>query len=441
MDSDFHSTSNHRVKLNVGGKHFETTLSTLRHTPIHLPHLLTTASTTPIFFDADPHHFTTLLSTARTHHHLTPSPFTPYDSSHTTTLTPPLSPFISTFAPPTTTTTTAPTTAPITLPLLLGHNNLISHYHPTTLTHLSTIPTHLPLITSISALSSTVSAVASSSRPGLHFFSDHHISTVLWSDPTDLRTLSSHVTSLTSPPSSSTVFACFKTRHAENTILVIDKTTLKISSEIGRQSGNTSKSAALTKLTCVQQLGLLVGSAVTCSAFGYSGYVRIWDVRSGKTLWETSGEGRGRRLGDGIADVDVDEETGIMAKVGSRSGDVGVADLRMLGGGGDEDPWVYLEEVNPGLRGTGAVRGSVVVHCWNKHVFVGRDGALEAWSMVNGGGYRRNFMDKEEEEEEEKKGRIRMIGGGGNRLFVARDDVEGLEVWETSTSSGLITLS
>ncbi|KAK9689742.1 hypothetical protein RND81_09G077900 [Saponaria officinalis] len=431
------SEPNNRVKLNAGGKHFETTFSTLQHSSLLLP--TTTTTTIPLFMDVDPHHMSTLLSHSRRPPLCSPPPLSPFDASLSSTVSPPLHPLISTFSLSSSS-------------LLLAHGGLISRFHPSSLSLSSSTRTHLHHISSLSPVSATVSAAASdffSSPPGLHLFDPtRHLATILWSDTSDPRTDKSRVTALDSSESESThLFACFDCRHRENAVLVLDKSTLRVVSEIGRQSGNSAKSAALSKLKWVPSMGVLVGSSVTGGAFGYSGYIRMWDTRSGKEVWETGepgGSGRSNRLGDTMADVDVDVDGMYIAKVGSRSGDVGVADMRRLG----DDPWVYLEDSNPGLRGSGPVRESAVVHCWKEHIFVARDRALEAWSRVNGGGggegetrwgrYRRNYVDKEEDE---KRGIIRKIGGGGNRLFVARENVEGVEVWEGSRSSGLIMVS
>ena len=50
--------------------------------------------------------------------------------------------------------------------------------------------------------------------------------------------------------------------------------------------------------------------------------------------------------------------------------------------------------------------------------------------------HRRNFVDKVEDCE---RGIITRIEGGGHRLFVIRENVEGIEVWESSHSSGTVS--
>lgn len=198
------------------------------------------------------------------------------------------------------------------------------------------------------------------------------------------------------------------------------------------------------KLTWIPATGVLVGSAVTGGAFGYSGYVRLWDPRSGDVVWETNepgGSGRSSRFGDSFADVEADVEGLLLFKLCSKSGDLAMADMRFL----KDDPWVYMKEKNPSLVSCGEVRNSVV-HCYRGQVFVAREGALEVWSRAEQkensegnaeGFFRRNFVDKREDSE---RGVIKKIEGGGDRLFVSREDVEGIEVWESSHSAGAISV-
>lgn len=163
-------------------------------------------------------------------------------------------------------------------------------------------------------------------------------------------------------------------------------------------------------------------------------------------VWETNepGSGRSSRFGDPFADVDVDPGESAIFKVCSKSGDLAVVDLRRLG----EDPWVYLEEKNPSLRNPGGGGTSILLHCYRKQVFVSREGGLEVWSQMEEEEgrveaspceriYRRNFVDKEEDA---SRGVIRRMEGGGNRLFISREGVEGIEVWESSNFSGAISV-
>uniref|UniRef100_A0A803N835 Potassium channel tetramerisation-type BTB domain-containing protein n=1 Tax=Chenopodium quinoa TaxID=63459 RepID=A0A803N835_CHEQI len=396
------SNQKERIKLNIGGKLFETTVSTAA--PSSFLDSLSSSTHPPPFIDRDPEIFSSLLSLLRTHR---------LPSS--------------------------------TLP----HSGQISYYDGPTLSLSSTLRTHLHDISSIVSISPEISVVGSNSFSGLHLYTrENHAGSLYWMDDSDTRVHKSRVTSI-ADLGMAVFAAAFECRHGENAVQIVDKSTLKVVAEIGRQSGNSAKSTAIKRLRWVPEVGLLVGSAVNWGAFGYSGYVRVWDPRSGEMVWETNEPGgvvRSSRLDDTMADIDVDPEELFLAKVGSKTGDLGVADLRKLG----SDPWVYLEDRYPGLSRDWNAGGSVVVHCYKGNVFVGRGGGLEAWSrvadraVVGDGGrgerewgvYRRNYVDKVEDL---KRGIISKIEGGGNRLFVRRENVGGIEVWETSCSSGVKT--
>ena len=166
-------------------------------------------------------------------------------------------------------------------------------------------------------------------------------------------------------------------------------------------------------------------------------------------VWETiePGSGRSSRFGDSFADVDVDVGESTLFKICSKSGDLAMADLRNL----VDDPWVYLNDKNPSMINRSDGGGYSVIHCYKKQAFVGREGGLEVWSRVEGrengvagesgvceGLYRRNFVDKLKDSE---RGIIKKIEGGGNRLFVSRENAEGIEVWESSNSSAAVLIT
>ncbi|KAL8109820.1 hypothetical protein AgCh_025788 [Apium graveolens] len=165
----------------------------------------------------------------------------------------------------------------------------------------------------------------------------------------------------------------------KNCVLEIDKLSLRVKSEIGRQNGNSSKSVVLGKLMYLSELDLVFGSSISSGAFGYSGYVRLWDVRSGKVVWEMNepGLGMNNRYGDSFSDVDVDKVELNLFKVLSKSGDLAIADLRKL----SDDPWLYIKDKNLSLSNIGGGVSSVI-HCYKKQAFVARDGELEVWSRV-----------------------------------------------------------
>lgn len=306
-------------------------------------------------------------------------------------------------------------------------------------------------ISGLRKVGSDIAAIGSEMEPGLHFYNlanSSRVGLVDWVDDSDPRIYKARVNAI--GDSEGSVFAAFDCGHRENCVLMVDKETMKVSSEIGRQSGSSAKTAVVRKLTYVPERGVLVGISVTSGAFGYSGYVRLWDPRSGEVVWEMNdpGSGRSSRFGDSFADMDVDLEELRLFKLCSKSGDLAVADLRKL----SEDPWIYLVEKNPRLSivGGGSGVGNMSVHCYRKQVFVGRGGELEVWSTVVEkddnfleerklweGMYRRNFLDKAEDS---RRGVIKKIEGGGDRLFVTRENVEGFEVWQSSNFSSVVSI-
>ncbi|KAI9116205.1 hypothetical protein K1719_013135 [Acacia pycnantha] len=466
-DSHCVTSPDDRIKLNVGGKLFESTLSTLRSGgPDSLFTALSyrdTGDTKPVFIDRDPEIFSVLISLLRTNQlpstarrfskqeladealyygidtqlrsAMAPSSFDGIDASNTTTIRPASEGLSSSF-----------TAAEVDGSIWIAHGGQVSCYD-WNLSHSCTIRTHLDEIDSICRVWPEIAAIGSASNAGLHFydFSDgRNVGTVQWTDPSDPRIFKARVNAIAG--SESSIFAAFDCQHRENCILEVDKTKLQIVSQLARQSGNQVKHTVPRKLTWVPQTGVLVGNTVTSGAFGYSGYIRLWDPRSGEVVWETNepGAGRSSRFGDSFACVGVDVEGLALFKLCSQSGDLAMADMRHL----KEDPWIYLQEKNPSLVNTGGVSSSVI-HCYRRQVFVGREGDLEVWSRLEGmkngaeiaggdaeGLYRRNFVDKIKDSE---RGIIKQIEGGGNRLFISREDVEGIEVWETS-SSGVISV-
>ncbi|KAG8377010.1 hypothetical protein BUALT_Bualt09G0123700 [Buddleja alternifolia] len=453
-----------RIKLNVGGKLFETTVSTLRsggpdsllsalsNRPVH----------DPVFIDRDPEIFTILLSLLRTtrlpstakrfsnqelideslyfgiesqlRSALAPSRLSGIDTSLSTTVKPSSDGDVSDFH-----------AIDSDGSLWVAHGGQVSVYD-WNLSHTATVRTHLDFITSMKRIRPEIAAVGSLHGSGLHFYNmanGRRVNSAEWVDPSDVRIYKARVHAIAD--SENSVFASYECQHGENCVIMIDKSTMRISSEIGRMSGNSAKNMVPTKLTYVSDIGVLVASSVTSGAFGYSGYIRLWDPRTQDMVWETNepGSGRSSRFGDSFADTDVDLDELSLFKVCSKSGDLAMADLRKL----SDDPWFYLKEKNPSMRNVGGSGGSnFVMHCYRKQVFVGREGELEVWSRVEGNEnegivneemYRRNYVDKVEDSE---RGIIKKIEGGGDRLFVTRENVEGIEVWQSSYNSGVVSV-
>ncbi|XP_031103934.1 BTB/POZ domain-containing protein At3g09030 [Ipomoea triloba] len=455
-----------RVKLNVGGKLFETTVSTLQSGGPDS--LLSALSNRPshdeVFIDRDPEIFSALLSLLRTNRlpstarrfsnqelidealyygidsqlrsALAPIQLSGIDASLFTTIKPSSDGVVSDF-----------NAIDSDGSVWIAHGGQISIYD-WSLSHSGTVRTHLDYISSIRTVRPDIAAIGSEFDSGLHFYNlanGRRIGSTEWTDPSDPRIYKARVNAIAD--SDDSVFASFQCQHRENCILVIDKSTMKATSELGRQSGNSAKTTVIGKMTYVPEIGALFGSSISAGAFGYSGYVRLWDPRSAEVVWETNepGSGRSSRFGDPFADVAVDPEDLTLFKLCSKSGDLAVADLRKL----SDDPWVYLKEKNPSMRytGNGDSLSSFLIHCYRKQVFVGREGELEVWSRIeepqnegdlSEGMYRRNYVDKVDDSE---RGTIKKIEGGGDRLFVTRENAEGIEVWQSSHFSGALMVS
>lgn len=469
---------NHRIRLNVGGKQFETTASSLQVggrdallAALSARH--TTENDEPIFIDRDPDIFSALLSLLRSGRlpsaalrrfskqdlseealyygiedrlrlALAPPPLLGINAAHASTLVPAAE------AHPTALYAGADDGS-----ILIAHGGQISAYD-SNLTHSGTVRTHLEDIACLRCVWPEIAAIGSFETPGLHLYdvsSGRQVASVNWSDPTDPRVYKARVTAIgaTEPGYNGRrpIFAAFECPHRENSILSVDRSTLQIVSEMGRLSGSGSKSSSPGKLVDLTEVGagVVFASAVSSGAFGYSGYIRLWDPRTGKAVWEISepgGGGRSSRFGDAFADADVDRKEMTIYKVCWKSGDVAIADMRKL----SEDPWFYLEERSAALRSTGGGANSII-SCYNGQVFVSRQSGLEVWSRAEEEGeegeagaqmkkiWRRNFVDKEDDA---KRGLIRGMEVGGDRLFVCRAGVEGVEVWESSDFSGAISL-
>ncbi|KAK8663378.1 hypothetical protein V6N13_083199 [Hibiscus sabdariffa] len=173
-------------------------------------------------------------------------------------------------------------------------------------------------------------------------------------------------------------------------------------------------------------------------------------------VWETNepGSGCSSRFEDSFVDVDVDTDGSILFKICSKSRDLAMADIRKLG----DDPWLYMEDTNPSLRETNYGGNDVHLHCYKRQVFVGKDGGLEVWLRQKGLyetvnstmgildfenqrpelSFKRNYVDQVVDA---GRGMIKRIEGGVERLFVSKENVDGIEVWESSNHSEIILVS
>ncbi|XP_078445586.1 BTB/POZ domain-containing protein [Wolffia australiana] len=476
-----------RVKLNVGGMVFETTASTLRAGgPDSLLGVLSAGvrREQPIFIDRDPEIFSVLLSILRAgslpaaarrfsmrelaeealyygiepllRSAAAPRPLLGFDASPVAEIRPAADAVASAMA-----------AGAEDGSLWIAHGGQISSYD-WTLSHVGTVRTHIDQITALRRAWPDVAAVGSSlDSPGLHLYDTargRHLGAVHWTDASDPRVYKATVSAIAADPGpqGNTIYAAFECPHRENCILAVDRATLRTTAEIGRLSGSSTRVAAPMRLVALPSRGLLFATAVSAGAFGFSGYMRLWDSRAGgQPVWEAAEPGSGRssaRFGDSFADADVDPEEPAPAiyKVCWKSGDVGVADLRMLG----DDPWVYLEDRAAGLRRAAGEGQGGVLRFYKKQIFVSSNRGLQVWSplddrdeedrLTDGQGersrdagpssssYRSNFVDGEAEAD---RGCITMMEGGGDRLFVCREGAEGVQVWESSDSPGIVPLT
>lgn len=187
-----------------------------------------------------------------------------------------------------------------------------------------------------------------------------------------------------------------------------------------------------TKLKWVSGHNVLMASGSHSGPSGVLGSIRLWDVRSGKAVWEI------KEKVDCFSDVTVSDSLSSIFKVGVNSGEVFRADLRTLGA---ENPWVCLGDERK--VGSGKKEGvGCRIESHGNQVFCSKGGALQLWSEVfvnspssedglKGRVFRRNSL-----------GRVKDMGGskvthlrfGGNKMFVARKDQQNVEVWQSSVT-------
>ena len=146
---------------------------------------------------------------------------------------------------------------------------------------------------------------------------------------------------------------------------------------------------------------------------------------------------------DCFADWAASDELDGIFKIGITSGRLEFFDLRKMKDGGKEeeqqqeqkDPWMVMEETAPSLqKGEGGASNLLAV-C-GRQVFCSRRGDLEAWAEVPlqlqpdeeywENSFRRNYVDQRRNMDT-----ITNMASGGNRLFVTREEFQGVEVWET----------
>lgn len=326
--------------------------------------------------------------------------------------------------------------------LWLGHGCKITVYD-WALRKQGTTLTELGAVEHLHRLDDRLVACGASDLPGLHIYDVTkcvHERTTTWTDANDPRVYNAVVHAIASNHDS--VFASFESgQQLDNTILVLDKATSQATREIGRQNGQAAHTKCATKLQWLPEKQLLFVGSVQGGSFGFSGYMRLWDLRSDKIVWDWKEPNfqkvtRGVDQQDCFADMTVDETLGAIFKVGVQSGTVSLADLRNLD---TQDPWLELVEAVPLGKMVSGANKKVV--SYNKQVFVSRGADVEVWSEVPlvesfrekeekeywESSFRRNFLEHRRHPGQEVTGMV----AGGDRLFVSRKDFQGIEVWET----------
>lgn len=456
--------ANRRVKINVGGQTFETTLATLQVANKSSPLIQKVLeNNSEVFFDRDPDTFATLLSVLRSgkidadqysesfpieklireasyygildqlQAALAPDPLNGIDVEKLRPIIPNGLDYPSAFA------------TENDGSLWVGHGSKITLYDWALRKGRSTV-TELNTVKILNRLNETHCAAGAEDFPGLHIYNvmdGTHAKSLTWEDKEDPRVYNPGVRAIAS--NGNEIFASFESgQKLDNTILRVDKTTFAIQGEMGRQNGGTGHSKAATKLQWLPEKNLLLVGASHGGAFGYSGYIRLWDVRSEKTVWDwEEPHYRNPRVEqrDVFADMVANEDLAGIFKISINSGSIAMCDLRNLDA---TDPWLTLSETNPELEAApGGAENRLLTY--NKQVYVSRGGNLEVWSEVPlaesfkkleekeywDTSFRRNFVDFRRHSSDP----ISTLAVGGDRLFVSRKGHQAVEVWETRCSS------
>lgn len=326
--------------------------------------------------------------------------------------------------------------------LCLGHGSKITFYDWALRRH-RTILTEFSNIESLHMISEKHVAVGAYDMLGLHVYDlaeSKHKKTCLWTDLHDPRVYNPTVHAITSTPT--TIFVSFSSAKAgDNTIACVHKETLEIVDDMGRQRGISTM--VPTKLEWMEKRGLLVAGSMAGGAFGHTGLLRLFDVRSKEQVWEWKEPNMklGTREKDSFADWATAEEIDGIFKIGVRSGQLELLELRMMKD--EEDPWLALEETRPSLaQGEGGATNLLAVS--GRQVFCSRGGDLEVWNEVPlqlpadkeywETAFRRNYVDQRRNMGTGHT--IKAMTIGGNRLFLSRTELQGVEVWETRRLHG-----
>lgn len=298
----------------------------------------------------------------------------------------------------------------------------------------STFLTQFMAVDSLSALSDSVVAAGAHDYSGLQIIdlTRKVIETTL--DWENVTRSGSTVLAIGSSPEH--LFASFESgRRNSNSIMVYDLHTFSPIAEIGHNEifgADIDSAIPATKLKWASGYNLLMASGSHSGPSGVSGNIRLWDVRSGKVVWEVM-----EKI-DCFADVTVSDNLSVIFKVGVHSGEAFFVDMRNLSTG---NSWVCLGDNRKVLNGKKEGIGCKVEDQGNQ-VFCSKGGDIEMWSEVI-----TSSAEKGEEKLDDrifKKnliGRVKDTGGskitnlafGGNKMFLTRKDQQFVEVWQSST--------
>ncbi|KAJ0970267.1 hypothetical protein J5N97_023144 [Dioscorea zingiberensis] len=299
-----------------------------------------------------------------------------------------------------------------------------------TLARRDTVLTPLPVIDSLLSVSCSLIAAGASDFPSVHLVdipSGRVSQTLAWSPYPLNASPPAIVQAIGSSPEH--LFASFESpRRTASAIVVFDLNTFAPVTEIARREiygAELDSAIPATKLKWVESFNLLMAAGSHAGPSGLTGNIRLWDVRSGGSVWETA------EKVDCFADVTPCDHLSAIFKVGVHSGEVFVMDLRKMGDG--HSAWMCLGDGRKAM-GNGKKEGSGCrIESYENQVFVSRGGEVEMWSSVSMAGagekvMKRNLMGRAKDA---GGNRIVQMVFGGNRMVVARKDEHCVEVWES----------
>ncbi|KAI4315433.1 hypothetical protein L6164_028245 [Bauhinia variegata] len=231
------------------------------------------------------------------------------------------------------------------------------------------------------------------------------------------------------------LFASFESaRRNSNSIMVYDLHRLSPITEVGHNEifgADIDSAIPAIKFKWVSSYNLLMAAGSHGGPSGVSGYIRLWDVRSGNVVWEMS------ENIDCFADVTVSDNLSAIFKVGVNSGETFYVDLRNLS---SESSWICLGARRKVLNGKKEGNGCKI-ESHASQVFCSKGGDMELWSEVIMGS-RKNSEGRLEERTFKKNlmGRVKDMGSPritalafrGDKMFLTRKDQQYVEVWQSS---------